>query len=202
MLDNNGNYFSANYAIQAVPTITYTDEECGSSNATIIASGFNPGSLYSVSYNDDTVAIAAADYQADFNGDITITSLDAGTYDGFSFTINGCTTTEASVLNIVNFSPSITGVTNNGPVCFGEDVEFYVTATPDFDIDYTINGGTTETVTVDTSGVATIVVSAPAVGNVDLALLNVHNDVCNIPDASTSSVVVNPISGSYNCIIK
>lgn len=192
-VNNGGNNFVANFTIQSAISFAQTNEECGSSNATITISGFNPGDTYSVTYDDDTVAIGPTDYQADFNGDITLTGLNAGTYENFDFVINGCSIFDATPVVITDFSPSISGITNNSPVCFGEDAEFIVEGTPNFDVDYTINGGAVQTVTLDGSGLGTITVTAPAVGSVDLALLNIHNLVCNIVVSNTSSVTVNAL---------
>ena len=194
VLDNNaGANFVANFTIQQPITFTQTNEECGSSNATITISGFNPGSVYSVTYNDDAIVVGPVDYQADINGDIVLTGLNAGTYSDFNFVINGCSIFEATPINITNFSPSIVGVTNNSPICFGNDAIFTVEGTPNFDVDYTVNGGISQSVTLDASGFATITVVAPASGTVDLTLTNIYNAVCNIVVSNTSSVVVNPL---------
>lgn len=193
LVNNGGNNFIANFTIQSTITFAQTNEECGSSNGTIIVSGFNPGDTYSVSYNDGGAPIGPNNYQADFNGDIIITGLDAGTYDNFNFVINGCSIQSAAPIVITNFSPSIVSVTNNSPICFGNDAVFTIEGTPNFDVDYTINGNPMPPVTIDASGFATITVTNPAVGTVDLALLNIHNSVCNIVVTNTSSVIVNPL---------
>ena len=193
LVNNGGNNFISNFTIQSAITFAQTNEECGSSNGTIIVSGFNPGDVYTLTYNDDTIPVGPVDYQADFNGQIIITGLDAGTYDNFDFVINGCSIFEATPIIITDFSPSITNVTNNSPICFGNDAVFVIEGTPNFDVDYTINGAPMPAVTLDASGFATVTVTNPAPGTVDLALLNIHNSVCNIVVNNTSSVVVNPL---------
>jgi gliding motility-associated-like protein len=193
LLNNAGNNYLAEFTIQGTLTFSQSNEECASSNGSITISGFVPGDTYTVTYNDDTMPIAAVDYQADFNGDITIINLDAGTYDNFEFVINGCSIFDATQVVITNFSPSIAGITNNSPICFGNDATFTIEGSPNFDVDYTINGGAVQTVTLDASGFATVTVTMPAVGPVDLALLNIHNLVCNIVVTNTSSLVVNPL---------
>ncbi len=193
LVNNGGNNFISNFTIQSAITFAQTNEECGSSNGTIIVSGFNPGDVYTLTYNDDTIPVGPVDYQADFNGQIIITGLDAGTYDNFDFVINGCSIFDATPIIITDFSPAITNVTNNSPICFGNDVVFVIEGTPNFDVDYTINGAPMPAVTIDASGFATVTVTNPAPGTVDLALLNIHNSVCNIVVNNTSSVVVNPL---------
>jgi gliding motility-associated-like protein len=193
LVNNAGNNFIANFSIQSAITFTSQNEECGSSNAFITVSGFNPGDIYSVTYNDDTVAVGPANFQANLTGNIIINGLNAGTYDNFNFVINGCSIFEATPIVITNFSPSITQVTNNSPICFGNNATFTIEGTPNFDVDYTINGGAIQTASIDATGFATVTVTLPAVGNVDLALLNIHNSVCNIVVTNTSTVIVNPL---------
>lgn len=193
LVNNGGNNFIANFTIQNTISFTQTNEQCGSSNGTITISGFNPGDTYSVTYNDDGVTIGPNNYQANFSGQIILTGLNAGTYDNFNFVINGCSIPSAAPIIITNFSPSIVGVTNNSPICFGNNAVFTIEGTPNFIVDYTINGGTVQSVTLNASGFGTVTVTTPAVGNVNLALLNIHNSACNIVVTNTSSIVVNPL---------
>ena len=193
IINNGGNNFKASFTIQNTPTFTFINEECGSTNASITVAGFNPGAVYSVTYNDDTVTVGPANFTANSNGEIIITGLNAGTYDNFNFEINGCVTTDMTPIVITDFSPSVIQITSNSPICFGSDAIFTVLGTPNFSIDYSINGGSPFTVTFDSTGTATITVTAPAVGNVDLALLSIYNSVCNIPLTNTATVIVNPL---------
>ena len=193
-VNNAGNNFSATFSIQSAITFTSQNESCGGSNAVITVSGFNPGDIYSLTYNDDSVPVGPANFQANPSGQILINGLNAGSYDNFNFTINGCSIFQAAPIVITNFSPSITQVTNNGPVCFGNDAVFTIQGSPNFNVDYTINGGATQTVLIGSSGFATITITVPPAGNVDLVVLNIRNTVCNIPIVGlTSSVVVNPL---------
>lgn len=193
LVNNAGNNFKADFSIQSTLTFASQNEECGSSNAFITVSGFNPGDIYSVTYNDTNVPVAAANFQASLTGNIVINGLNAGTYDNFNFVINGCSIFVATPIVLTNFSPSITQVTNNSPICFGSNATFTIQGSPNFTVDYTVNGGTVQTATIDASGFATITITNPPVGNVDVVLLNIHNSVCNIVVTNTSSVIVNPL---------
>lgn len=197
LVNNGGANFIANFTIQAVPTFASTNEECNSSNGTITASGFTPGAVYSVNYTDNSVLQTAANYTADASGNITITGLDAGTYADFTFTINGCIIENATPIVITNFAPVLTQITSNSPICFNDasGAVFVVTGSPNFDIDYTINGGAVQTTTLDASGEATITVANPAVGDVVLIVTNIYNTACNIPltTGNTHTIVVNPL---------
>ena len=90
---------------------------------------------------------------------------------------------------IVNPAPSVTNITSNTPICFGEDATFTVTGTANASLDYTINavGGTT---VLDAAGIAIITVSSPPVGNVTLNLSNIDNGACNTALTNSSTVVV------------
>ncbi|NHN28106.1 T9SS type B sorting domain-containing protein, partial [Flavobacterium jejuense] len=192
-VNNGGNNFKATFSIQSTPTFTSQNEECGSSNAFITVSGFNPGDVYSVTYDDDTVTVGPTDYTANSTGEIIISGLNAGTYDNFNFEINGCVITEITPIVITNFSPSVTQITNNSDICFGSDAVFTVTGTPNYSLGYSINGGSPLTIVFDSSGIAIITVVNPAVGNVNLSLLSISNSACNIVLTDTDTVIVNPL---------
>ena len=197
LLNNSGNNYLANFTIQGSLSFSQTNEECGSSNGSITISGFVPGDTYTVTYNDDSIPVAAMDYQANFNGEITIIDLNEGIYDNFNFVINGCSIFDPTTITITNFSPELTQISSNSPICFDDasGAVFLVTGTPGFDINYTINGGATQTVTLDALGEATITVANPSVGNVVLTVTNIFNSVCNIALSSgnTHTIVVNPL---------
>lgn len=192
-LNNSGNNYIANFSIQDPITFASQNEECDANNASITFSGFPVGEVYAVTYNDDTVAIGPLSYTVNASGEIVISGLDAGTYDTFNFEINGCTIQELTPIVITNFSPSIVGVTNNTPICFGDDADFIVEGTPNYDVNYTINGGAVQTTTLDATGFATITVTNPAAGSVDLELTNIYNATCDVVVTNTSSVTVNPL---------
>lgn len=192
-LNNSGNNYIANFSIQNSITFTSQNEECDANNASITFSGFPAGEVYEVTYNDDSVVIGPLSYTVNASGEIVISGLDAGTYDAFNFVINGCAIQELTPIVITNSSPSIVGVTNNSPICFGSDAEFTVEGTPNYDIDYTINGGAVQTTTLDASGFATITVTNPAAGSVDLELTNIYNATCDVVVTNTSSVTVNAL---------
>ncbi|VXB42017.1 conserved exported hypothetical protein [Flavobacterium sp. 9AF] len=193
IINNAGNNFKASFTIQNTPTFTFTNEECGSSNASITVSGFNAGDVYSVTYNDDSIAVGPTNFTANSNGEIIITGLNAGTYDNFNFEINGCVISDMTTIVITDFSPSITQITNNSEICFGENAVFTVTGTPNFQVQYSINGMPQAPLSLDNTGIGTITVTNPVVGNVNLALIDIHNAVCNIPLTNTDIVVVNPL---------
>ena len=207
LVNNNGNNYLANFTIQALPTFVSTNEECGSSNATITFSGFILGTTYTVTYTDDSVVVGPTNYIANSSGQIFFTGLNAGTYADFNFQVNGCDILVATPIVITNFSPSITQVSSNTSVCIGEDAVFTIEGTPNFNVSYTINGGSSQFVTLDASGLATVTITAPPVGTVTLQLTSIYNASCNIVVANTTNVIVNPLptasivaNTSYVCV--
>ena len=87
---------------------------CNGSDGTITLSGLTPSSSFSVSYDDDGVAVGPLALTTDASGNITISGLNAGAYDNFSVTSNGCTGTDPAVMNLNN--PGAPSINNPGPV--------------------------------------------------------------------------------------
>jgi gliding motility-associated-like protein len=193
LVNNGGVNYIANFTIQASPIFTSTNEQCGSSNATITASGFIPGTTYSVSYTDNSVVVGPTNYIANSNGQIILSGLNAGTYANFNFQINGCAILVATPIVITNFSPSITQVTSNTEICVGANAIFTIEGSPNFNVTYTINGGVPQTTTLNVSGLATVTINTPAAGNVVMQLINIFNTSCSIPVTNSSTVIVNAL---------
>ena len=193
LVNNSGDNYLANFTIQALPTFVSTNEECGSSNATITFSGFIPGTTYSVTYTDDSVVVGPTNYIANSSGQIFFTGLNAGTYADFNFQVNGCDILLATPIVITNFSPSISQVSSNTSVCVGEDAVFTIEGTPNFNVSYTINGGSSQFVTLDASGLATVTITTPPAGTVVLQLTSIYNSACTIAVTNSSNVIVNPL---------
>jgi gliding motility-associated-like protein len=193
LVNNGGVNYIANFTIQASPIFTSTNEQCGSSNATITASGFIPGTTYSVSYTDNSVVVGPTNYIANSNGQIILSGLNTGTYADFNFQVNGCTILVATPIVITNFSPSITQVSSNTEICIGANAVFTIEGSPNFNVTYTINGGVPQTTTLNASGLATVTINTPAAGNVVLQLINIFNPSCSIPVTNSSTVLVNAL---------
>ena len=193
-VNNSGNNFKANFTIQALPVFTFTNEQCGSSNATITASGFIAGETYTVTYTDDTVVVGPTNYIANSNGQIIIAGLDAGSYADFNFQVNGCDIFVATPIVITNFSPSITQVTSNNEICVGDNAVFTIEGSPGFNVNYTINGGVIQTIALDaTTGLATVTVTNPVPSTITLQLVSIFNPSCSILVTNSASVLVNDL---------
>ncbi|MBF01910.1 MAG: hypothetical protein CMP76_01300 [Flavobacterium sp.] len=119
LVDNNGSYYSAEFAIQSTPVFTYEDPTyCNATDGSITISGLNPSDGYSIAYTDDTVAVGPTTYYANLNGQIVLNGLNAGVYANFDIIINGCNIVNSSDITLVN--PTITPTFNPiGPFCAG-----------------------------------------------------------------------------------
>lgn len=134
-LDNGGNYYVANFTIQAPATITSTDPlTCNGNNGTITISNLVPNQAYSVTYTDDTAPVGPTTLTSNANGEIVINGLNAGIYADFNFNVNSCNTILSPSVTLVD--PGAPVVTVNSPViCNGETTT--VTATPAVPGNYT-----------------------------------------------------------------
>ncbi len=101
-----------------------------------------------------------------------------------------CATVFTTYTVTVNPAPSVTNITSNTPICFGEDAIFTVTGSASTTLTYAIGSGVAQTTTFDASGSATITVTAPAVGNVVLNLSDIDNGACNTALTNSSTVIV------------
>src|SRR5690606_7792343 len=76
--------------------------------------------------------------------------------------------------------------------CEGEDAVFTLEGTPDATVSYTINGGATQTVVLDASGIATVTVAGATVDQTISLIEIVSIDTCQEDLTNTFTVVVNP----------
>lgn len=165
-LDNGGNYYVANFTIQAPATIAGTDPStCNGSNGTITISNLAPNQVYSVTYTDDTDPVGPVNLTSNASGTIVINGLDAGVYANFNFNVNSCATAIGTSVTLVD--PGLPVVTvNNSVICTGGSTT--VTATPAIPGNYTYvwtvpvgfpNPGNVASFTTSTPGDYTVVIT-------------------------------------------
>ncbi|WP_418637398.1 hypothetical protein, partial [Winogradskyella sp.] len=98
---------------------------------------------------------------------------------------------------VVTPIPDATIAVSNTDICLGEEVTFTITGTPDAVIHYNINGGTTEEVLLDATGIATLVQSPmlnTEVNLEDAQILSATNTVvCSqaLTDSASVTVITN-----------
>lgn len=93
--------------------------------------------------------------------------------------------------------PTATITASDATICSGEDVDITITGTPESTIDYTINGGTVQSVNLDTTGIFTFaesLASNTVYTLVDAKILGPSNNViCSQLLSDSITVNVNPI---------
>ncbi|WP_165917141.1 gliding motility-associated C-terminal domain-containing protein [Flaviaesturariibacter aridisoli] len=111
--------------VKPTPAITATPHNptsCGGNSGSIVISGLANGS-YTVSYvrNGSAVSLPA---QNASGGSITITGLNAGTYDQIEVTLNSCPSNVVGPFTLSDPSaPAAPNATVNGPICAGANLQ-------------------------------------------------------------------------------
>jgi len=96
---------TATVVINPTPVFTLSSTDptvCNGTDGTISISGLSALVPYDVSYNDDGVAVAMATYNSNAAGTIVLSGLNAGVYDNFVLSINGCSGSDATILTLIN----------------------------------------------------------------------------------------------------
>lgn len=139
-----------------------------------------------------------------FNSGIFYISGNPTETGAFSYTVtttgtpSGCSeATETGTLT-VNILPTAGISDNNGPICAGDNAEFYLSGTTGAVVTYSINSGSNQTVTLS-GGTATVTINS-ATDDQTLTLVSVTNGTCSQSLSSGSTITVNPLPeiGSFN----
>lgn len=121
----------------------------GTANATVTYT-INNGSNQTVVLNSSgTATITAANVTTDTT--CTLSNISLGT----------CSSTLNNTITVtVNSIPNIISITNNSPVCSGNNAIFTLNGTPNATVTYSLNSGTATTITLNSSGTAIVTSSA------------------------------------------
>ena len=121
---------------------------------------------------------------------ITGTPTQLGT---FNYTVEtvGCTTNlQLSGTITVNALPTLTSLSSNSPICYGEDAIFYFVGTANSTVSYTLNGGSTVlTVLLDASGNGSVTIAGATTNNL-INLSNIAVGSCNSTLSNSETVVI------------
>jgi gliding motility-associated-like protein len=90
---------------------------------------------------------------------------------------------------VVNPTPNAPTVTNNSPICGGQNAEFDITGEPGEIISYSINGGVTQTIVLNSSGSGTVIIPN-AQTNQLIEITLVDDGTCQLSTSLTSEVVI------------
>ena len=132
ILNNNGVNYSATFSIQASPAFTFTNPiSCNGTEGSITITGFTPNVSYTVTYTDNTVMVGPLNIIANSNGELVLSGLNAGVYNDFTFSVNGCTFSNTTPITLVDpvYVPTFAPI---GPFCAGDTIVLPTTSIEGF----------------------------------------------------------------------
>jgi gliding motility-associated-like protein len=104
--------------INPIPTFSVAGNSpttCNGINGSVVISGLSNSTNYNITYNDDAVTVGPTLMTSNGSGQITISGLNAGTYDNIivSFVGTGCGATNVTGVTLVNpGAPDVFDITN------------------------------------------------------------------------------------------
>ncbi len=171
------------------PTFAGTNPStCGATNGSIMISGLDPNTAYTVTYLDDG-SPASSSQTSNASGQIVISGLNAGNYTNLITNYPGCASAVGNVTLVAATAPSIISITTNSPICSGAGAVFTIRGTANATLTFNINGGPNQTIALDAGGDASVVVT-PALANVTLNTISISIPGCSAPVALTRTVTV------------
>ena len=120
---------SFDVTINLPPTFTLSPTnptECALADGSIAIEGLDPNTTYEVTYSQGATTVGPANLLSDAAGVILINNLGAGTYSNFTLTLNGCTTVDPSVINLIEPIAAIVSAGTDQVEC--EDTPVTLTA--------------------------------------------------------------------------
>ncbi|WP_412476438.1 fibronectin type III domain-containing protein [Flavobacterium sp. TBRC 19031] len=112
-INNNGANFIATYTLQANPNFTAVNpSDCSTADGSITISDLAPNTTYNLTYNYNTVQVGPNAITTDATGNYTITGLSIGAYNGFGFTVNGCSISATNTITLNAQSTVLISSTN------------------------------------------------------------------------------------------
>ena len=180
--------------VEPVPSVTISGNAtvCAGDNTTITFTG-TPNAT--VTYNDgtaDQTIVLDASGTATVNNGFTTTT----TFTLVSITTAGtpgCTQTQTGSVTITVLPLPTVSIIVNTNVCLGQSSNITFNGTPNAIVTYNIDGGTSQQVTLDASGTATVALTFTA--NAIINLLSIQTTgttVCTKPLTDEISITVNP----------
>lgn len=189
---------------QPVFTLSKTDATCGNSDGTITISGLDATSSYDVAYSDGS-PIGPNIMNSNNNGEIVINNLPQGNYSDFVVTnAAGCSTTESTILNLIESGGPTVTAPNDMIICEGEDVTLTATGYGSATISW--DKGVTDGIQITPSGTATFTVTATdgnctatdqvviTVKSPPTATINGTIDICQ--DGTAPQIIFNGADGT------
>ncbi len=125
-------------------------------------------------------------------------SVDAtGLISGMLFATNyevaasngSCTSINSAIFTISQRlpQPTIFNITNNGPICIGSTATFTINATPNSQVDYSVDGNPVQTVAINSSGIGVVNV-AGVTASTTINTISIFDGICSSNIALNSTV--------------
>lgn len=103
-------------------TVSGTNPGCGATDGEITIEGLQANTAYDLTYDDNGTVVGPQNITTNASGEIILNGLPAGSYADFEITLNGCTTIDNSVIDLVQAgAPNVTAP-NDVEVCEGADI--------------------------------------------------------------------------------
>ncbi len=173
--------------VNPAPTISGTSTNptnCANADGSIRLNGLASNTAYTVTYTKGSTPVSI-NKTSDASGSINITGLSAGLYSNISVNIVGtCASNIIGPFTLVDPSPGIPAVTNNGPLCSGGNINF-TALSPTAGVTYSWTGPNGFTSTQQNPTITNATAAASGTYFVTASISN-----CNA--GATSVVVVNP----------
>lgn len=185
------NETSFTVTINLPPTfaLAYTDPTaCAVADGTITISGLDPTTNYDITYSANGVTQGPTGMMSDGAGNIVITGLGTGSYTDFVVNLNGCTTNDNTLFNLVDPGAPFIDAGPNQTVCDG--VAVTLTANNPDGANIAWNNGITDGVPFNQAvGTTVYTVTATLDGCVSNDQVSVTVNPLPIVDAGVNQVI-------------
>lgn len=177
--------------VPSVTSLTSNNSICSGSNAVFTING-SANATVTYSVNGGTANTTTLNGSG--VGNITLSNTTANVSVTLSQINNGaCSTTLTNSANVTVLTlPNVTALTSNTPICSGSNAIFTITGTANATVSYSLNGGTSTTITLNPTGTIVIPITNPTT-NQTIQLTNVSDGICNRSLTNSTTVIVNPI---------
>jgi len=174
------------------PTVTLTSNTniCSGTDAVFTLTG-DPGNI--VDYNINAGGTLQITIDSSGQALISVSGAIVDQTITLESIINPTTTCSSILTNTntvtINANPFVTSLATNTDICSGSNAIFTINGTADDVIDYTINGGTTQQVTIDATGEAIVTITGATVDQT-IVLQSITNPVTTCSTALTNTDTV------------
>lgn len=175
----------------ATPAVTNNGPVCSGSDGIFQINGGTPGDVISYSLNSGPIQSITLD--ASGMGMVPVTNITSIQDILLSLVTQGACSSVINKTDTIRIKPLpvAPAITNNGPVCSGADAVFSITGNAGSLVDYNINGGTLQQITIPASGSGLVTISAaasPQIINLS-RIQNTNGCVLSLNQSSTIAIL-------------